>query len=98
MDTYTPACAKGQNIYTMCALRSNNRKIAQFSNYGQSPIDICAPGSDIVSLSIHGSFSVKSGKSMATPHVAGALLYSSFKTKGFTKNTYDTKLYPMLGQ
>lgn len=48
---------------------------AIFSNYGAAT-DLFAPGSEIVSLDYHqpsGGTSLKSGTSMAAPHVSGAL-------------------------
>lgn len=42
------------------------------SSYGLNSVDIGAPGSSILSVKMGGGYSVKSGTSMATPHVAGA--------------------------
>jgi subtilisin family serine protease len=44
---------------------------ASFSNYGDV-VDVAAPGVNILSTSRAGGFEVKSGTSMASPHVAGA--------------------------
>lgn len=43
---------------------------ASFSNWG-AQVDLVAPGVDIYSTDLEGSYSVKSGTSMATPFVAG---------------------------
>ncbi|MFD1825009.1 S8 family peptidase [Mumia zhuanghuii] len=50
-----------------------------FSNYGDGVIDVAAPGSRILSTVLGGGYGLKSGTSMASPHVAGvlALLKSS---------------------
>ncbi|MGB4896948.1 MAG: S8 family serine peptidase [Ignavibacteria bacterium] len=47
--------------------------------YGPTTIDLGAPGTSILSTESNGSYSLKTGTSMATPHVAGAigLLYSA---------------------
>ena len=49
----------------------------QGSNYGRE-MDVAAPGKDIYSTVIDGGYAVKTGTSMATPHVAGlaALIWS----------------------
>jgi hypothetical protein len=43
-----------------------------FSNYGQTSVDLGAPGSDILSCLRLGGYHYLDGTSMATPHVAGA--------------------------
>ena len=43
------------------------------SSYGATTVDIGAPGLDILSSVPGGGYATKSGTSMATPHVAGAL-------------------------
>jgi len=50
----------------------NDDTFASFSNFG-SVVDIAAPGFNILSTDIDGTFSPKSGTSMAAPHVAGAV-------------------------
>ena len=49
--------------------------LSSFSNYGVGLVEIGAPGSEILSLGISSDsdYTVKSGTSMATPHVAGAM-------------------------
>lgn len=72
-----PACISG--VVSVAASYSTNDKITEFSNISQHTT-FAAPGYQISSSSSEGGFRTASGTSMATPHVAGALvLYASFK-------------------
>jgi subtilisin family serine protease len=59
----------------------NQMRVASFSNGGINAstggnIDVCAPGVDVLSSYPIGTYALKNGTSMATPHVAGiAALY-----------------------
>ena len=67
-----PATFDLPNVISVAATDHNN-KLANFSNYGATTVDLAAPGVDILS-STSGSdkeYQKFSGTSMATPHVSG---------------------------
>jgi subtilisin family serine protease len=45
--------------------------VPRWSNYGQTGVSVAAPGTDILSTVPGGDYSIDSGTSMSTPHVAG---------------------------
>jgi subtilisin family serine protease len=72
-NNYSPARANGTNVYTISACNASD-VFASWSNYGNPPVDYCAPGVSIYSLYKNNSVATMSGTSMATPHAAGVLL------------------------
>jgi len=72
---YSPAHAPG--TITVGATDANdvrasfNSPLSPASNYGPC-LDIFAPGKDILSSGLYGTYVTMSGTSMASPHVAGA--------------------------
>ncbi|MCL1819487.1 MAG: S8 family serine peptidase [Oscillospiraceae bacterium] len=66
-----PASYDSKNIISVAAVGFNNH-LAPFSNYGAVSVDIAAPGINILSTTLNGTYGYKSGTSMAAPHVTGA--------------------------
>ncbi len=58
------------NVIAVGATDKTDAK-ASFSNYGSSWVDVAAPGVSILSTTAGGGYGLKSGTSMASPHVAG---------------------------
>jgi subtilisin family serine protease len=73
-DTTTnyPSCYNLPNVISVAATTASDT-LAYFSNYGLSTVDLGAPGYLIYSTIPSQSYGTKSGTSMATPHVSGAL-------------------------
>jgi subtilisin family serine protease len=55
------------------AATDRDGNLASFSNYGRATVALAAPGVDVLSTEPGNSYGVRSGTSMATPHVTGVL-------------------------
>ena len=75
-NNYSPARVNGENIYTVSACDKYD-VWAYFSNYGNPPIDFCAPGVYVYSTYKNGGYATMSGTSMSAPHVSGLLLITN---------------------
>jgi subtilisin family serine protease len=65
-----PSSYNTPNVLSVASIDKNG-SLSRFSNYGSSSVDIAAPGSDIYSTIPGSGYGMKSGTSMATPHVTG---------------------------
>jgi subtilisin family serine protease len=87
-NNHSPARVNGTNIYTISSMGTGD-KWASYSNYGNPPVDYCAPGSSIYSTYKGGGYATLSGTSMAAPHVAGLLLLGAIRNGGTVSGDPD---------
>jgi subtilisin family serine protease len=73
IDAGTVSPASEPSVCTVGATDSNDN-VASFSNYG-SVVDIYAPGVSVLSTIPTNNTGLKSGTSMATPHIVGLAAY-----------------------
>ena len=93
-NNHSPARVNGPNIYTVSAMWEGDRWVS-FSNFGNPPVDYCAPGVYIYSTYKDGGYATLSGTSMAAPHVAGLLLLGRIHADGFVTGDPDVNADPI---
>lgn len=86
--TKSPASANGTNIYTVSSFAQGD-VWSSFSNYGNPPVDFAGPGSAIYSTYKSAGYATLSGTSMASPRIAGVLLFGTPRNGGTVKNDPD---------
>lgn len=84
----SPARANGNNIYTVSSMTQGDNW-SGFSNFGNPPVDYCAPGSSVLSTYKSGGYATLSGTSMAAPHVCGIVLIGGITTDGTVNGDPD---------
>ena len=96
-NNHSPARANHKNIFTISACNSID-VWASFSNYGNPPVDYCAPGVSILSTYKGGALATMSGTSMAAPHACGVLLVTGGNPKksGYVKSDPDGNADPII--
>jgi thermitase len=68
---YMPCNSTAANLVCVGA-STNVDEPADFSNVSPTAVDLFAPGANVLSTGLNGTFSWASGTSMAAPHVSGA--------------------------
>jgi subtilisin family serine protease len=79
---YCPAALPNDNLIVVAAGTCSNQ-LASFSNYGPVNVDIAAPGIEIYSALLDGTYGYLTGTSMAAPHVTAAAALAGSKQSSF---------------
>jgi subtilisin family serine protease len=84
------------NVMSVAALDEADQ-LAWFSNWGDTSVDVAAPGTNILSTLPNGEYGSYNGTSMATPHVSGlaALIWARLVAEGKTPSFADVKSHIM---
>ena len=76
-----PVSTPADNLIGVAATSPDDgRRLGDFSNFGRNTVALAAPGEGVLSTAKDGGYEVKSGTSMAAPHVTGvAALVASLR-------------------
>lgn len=77
-----PGNYRYSNVLTVTAVDSSG-KLADFSNYGKTSVDVAAPGMGIMST-VRGGYDTWDGTSMATPYVAATAALVASRRPDYT--------------
>ncbi|MFQ6052212.1 MAG: S8 family serine peptidase [Candidatus Hydrothermarchaeota archaeon] len=69
-NRHYPSCYACENIISVLATDQNDEK-PSWSNYGETTVDIGAPGASILTTLMDGGYGYVDGTSAAAPHVSG---------------------------
>ncbi|MFM9134939.1 MAG: S8 family serine peptidase, partial [bacterium] len=83
---------RGWDCIVSVAAIDSAGKLASFSNYGATTVDLGAPGVGIASTLPGGAYGSYSGTSMATPHVSGAVALCAATSPALTPQQLRTAL------
>jgi hypothetical protein len=86
-----PANYEEPNVLSVAAT-DNRDRLAEFSNYGTSRVDLAAPGVGIYSTLPGNHYGAESGTSMATPHVTGAAALLLSRSPNLSVNELRSKI------
>ena len=86
-----PASYQIDNIISVGAIDKEGN-LASFSNYGESSVDLAAPGVEILSTEKGNTYSFRSGTSMAAPYVSGVAALLAAKEPILTAGQLKSRL------
>lgn len=86
---------KLQKVILVCSTKSKSASdadlLSNFSNYGRG-VDVCAPGDPILSTDRNGTYTTKSGTSMASPNAAAVAAMIWAQNPEWSKSQVLSKL------